>query len=150
TRTIVLKGTTNRLSVGDFVVAVENEGKDSENATPYQISTVTTDKPSNTTTITWQESSGTTYQQAPDSPVSLYVMRVTASPFGSNAPGWASLPPTLTQTTENPNAPYQDDWDTEGHAKFYLDAGNTIFLDGVYDSAKGTPDNPGLIVLKSG
>jgi predicted phage baseplate assembly protein len=150
TRTIVLKGTTNRLSVGDFVVVVENEGKDSEKTTPYQISTVATDKPSNTTTITWQELSGTTYQQTPDSPVSLYVMRVTASPFGSNAPGWASLPPTLTQTSENPNAPYPNDWDTEGLPKFYLPAGNTIFLDGVYDNAKGTPDNPGLIVLKSG
>ena len=149
TRTIVLKGVANRLSVGDYVVVVENEGQGGEVRTPYQISTVATDNTAKTTTITWQEPSGATYQQTPDHPVALYAMRATASPFGSNAPGYASLPPTLTQTDLNPDAPYQNNWDDKNDSSFYLKQGPLIYLDGVVDKATGTADNPGLIVLKA-
>jgi predicted phage baseplate assembly protein len=150
TRTIVLKGVSNRLAAGDFVVVVENEGQSNEILTPRQISTVTVDRASQQTTITWQEPSGTTYQQSAAHPVALYGLRVTASPFGSSAPGWATLPPTLTQTSENPDAPFTHNWDSPSESLFYLPRGDTIFLDGIYDEAKATPDNSGLIVLNAG
>ncbi len=148
TRTIVLAGTSNRLAVGDYVLIVEDEGTSAEKPTLQQISTVTTDKTADTTTITWREAAGSSYQN-----VTLYAFRVSAGPFGNNAPSWASLPPSLTNSDgNNPKAPYAgEDWDDDTSSWFYLptpgDSSGAVYLDAVYPAVKGTSDNPGWIVL---
>jgi predicted phage baseplate assembly protein len=96
TRTIVLEGVNTRLAAGDYVLPVENEHADRPKPSLYQLSSVSVDRTSNTTTIKWQEPEGTSYEQTPDNPVALYAMRVKASPFGSAAPNWFTLSPTLT------------------------------------------------------
>jgi hypothetical protein len=95
TRTIVVEGVNTRLAAGDYVLTVENKHADQPKPSLYQLSSVSADKTSNTTTIKWQEPAGTTYDQS-ESPVALYAMRVEASPFGSAAPNWYTLSPTLT------------------------------------------------------
>lgn len=147
-RQIVLQGTSSRLAVGDYVLVVEHEGKGAqEKATMRQVSNVSTDKTSATTTITWQEPSGVSY----DRDSTLYALRVTAAPFGSNASRWDSLPVTLTNSDGNhSSAPYKDqNWDDPNNAKAYVPAGSSIFLDSTYDNAKGTKENPGWVVLLS-
>lgn len=145
TRQVVLQGTSTRLEVGDYVLVVENEGESGEKATLRQISTVKTDKKSSTTIITWQEEDGASYNN-----VTLQALRVTAAPFGSNAPNWLSLPATLTNSDgKNPNAPFQRSWDDESNDEAHVPNKNRIFLDSTYDDAKGTADNPGWVVLLS-
>ncbi len=139
TRTIVLQGTNNRLAVGDYVLVVEPVPQGSPNPTVHQVTTVNTDKTTNTTTITWEETPGTSY----DKNASLYALRVTAGPFGNNAPNWNSLTAALTT-----NDPFKDEkWDDSTNAWYYLptpgDSLNLVFLDAVYSAAK----NPDWIVL---
>lgn len=144
-RQVVLQGTSTRLEVGDYVLVVENAGESGEKATLRQISTVKTDKKSSTTIITWQEEDGASYDN-----VTLHALRVTAAPFGSNAPSWLSLPATLTNSDgKNPKAPFPDSWDDETKAKAHVPSDNEIFLDSTYDDAKGTSDNPGWVVMLS-
>ena len=140
TRRVVLQGTSTRLEVGDYVLVVENERASGEKATLRQISTVATDKKSSTTVITWLEETEVSYQN-----VTLYALRVTAAPFGSNAPNWASLPPTLTKT----DAPFDENWDDPTQAAAYVPRRGQVLLDSTYDDAKGTLDNPGWVVLLS-
>jgi predicted phage baseplate assembly protein len=142
TRQVVLQGTSTRLAVGDYVLVVENQGASGEKSTVRQISTIKTDKKSSTTTITWSEEDGVSYEN-----VTLHALRVTASPFGSNAPQWVTLPETLTKTAKNPDAPFTENWDNRDNDRFYVPSENTLFLDATYDDAKGTPDNPGFVVL---
>ena len=148
TRTVVLAGTSNRLAVGDYVLIVENEAASGETKTLQRISTVATDKSAVTTTITWRETAGASYQN-----VTLYALRVSAGPFGNNAPSWTSLPPSLTNSDgKNQGAPYDgENWDSSTNSWFYLptpgDASGAIFLDAVYSEVRGTSDNPGWIVL---
>ena len=145
TRQVVLQGTSTRLEVGDYVLVVENAGESGEKATVRQISTVKTEKKSSTTIITWQEEDGASYEN-----VTLLALRVTASPFGSNAPSWLSLPAALTNSdNKNPNAPFKKSWDDEANDEAHVPSDNQIFLDSTYDEAKGTPDNPGWVVLLS-
>jgi predicted phage baseplate assembly protein len=145
TRQVVLQGTSTRLEVGDYVLVVENAGESGEKATLRQISTVKVDKKSSTTIITWQEEDGASYQNA-----TLQALRVTAAPFGSNAPGWDSLPAALTNIdNKNPTAPFKKSWDDEANDVAHVPSDNQIFLDSTYDDAKGTPDNPGWVVLLS-
>lgn len=132
-RRVVLRGTSTRLAVGDYVLVVENERAAGEKATPRQLSTVTTDKKSATTTITWREEAGVSYAN-----VTLYALRVMAAPFGNNAPGFQSLPDALKTG---------DSWDDLTKARAYVPAASTLFLDSTYDKAKGTADNPGWVVL---
>jgi len=149
TRTVVLKGVNNRLAVGDYLLVVENEGNpQTEKASPRQLNSAHTDKPTDTTTITWCESEGTTYDQS-KTQVALYALRVTAAPFGSNAPDWNTLPPALNGTVNNVHGPYEGkNWDDLSNDWFFL-PGNSdeVFLDGAYGEAKGTPDSPGWVVL---
>lgn len=149
TRPIVLRGTSTRLTVGDYVV-VENETVDGKTAPGLRrIDTVTPDKATNTTTITWRETAGTTYPT--DKPVALYALRVEAAPFGSNAPDWRTLPSTLTNSDgKHAGAPYPNNWDDPANAASKVPAGSALLLDGVYDDARGTPDNPGWAVLRAG
>jgi predicted phage baseplate assembly protein len=143
TRQVVLQGTSTRLEVSDYVLVVENAGESGEKATLRQVSTVKTDKKSSTTIITWQEEDGASYEN-----VTLHALRVTAAPFGSNAPSWLSLPATLTNSDgKNPNAPFKKSWDDEANDEAHVPSDNQIFLDSTYDEAKGTGDNPGWVVL---
>jgi predicted phage baseplate assembly protein len=134
-RRVVLRGTSTRLAVGDYVLVVENERAAGEKATPRQLSTVTTDKKSATTTITWREEADVSYTN-----VTLYALRVTAAPFGNNAPLFSSLPAALQSG---------DSWDDEAKARAYVPSANILFLDSTYDKAKGTADNPSWAVLLS-
>lgn len=151
TRSVVLQGVSNRLSAGDYVLAVEMEGATGEKPHLYQISTVNVDKTAKTTTISWQEPSGTTYQQTVDNPVNLYAMRVKAGAFGNTAPPWLTLPSTLTNSDgKHPppagkSLPYPNNWDDPANAKYRLPNGGTMFLDAVYDSISGSSDKPGWI-----
>ena len=159
TRQIVLKGTNTRLAPGDYVLVVENQGSSGEQTTLQKLMAVTPDKPSNTTTITWSEEPGSSYDN-----VILYALRVSAAPFGSNAPNWNSLPPTLNNSDgkHGSTAPYQQNWDSSSNRWAYIptpagvspdttqgDPDKTLFLDGVYDTVKGTTDtqNPSWAVL---
>jgi predicted phage baseplate assembly protein len=135
-RSVVFKGTNTRLAPGDFVVTVENENAAGEKAVPRKLLSVTVSDSDNTTTVTWTEPAGATYQQDAAHPVAVYALRVAASPFGCTAPDWRTLPPTLTNSDgQNPGAPYQENWDLPSSASFFIPPGNTIALDGVYDGA---------------
>ena len=70
------------------------------------------DKVASTTTLTWlQEIGNGPYAQA-SKQVSVYALRVTAAPFGANAPAWGTLSPTLNNSDgKTSGAPYQNDWD---------------------------------------
>jgi len=109
--TIILKGINNRLGANDYVLAVENQGTD-EAAHLLQLTAVSTDKVSNTTTINWrQEIGGGSYNQA-SKDASIYALRVTAAPFGANAPQWETLSPVLTNSDHtHPDALYQVGWE---------------------------------------
>ena len=100
TRSVVLDGVNTRLAVGDYVLAmnvlVRQNGQGGVQPALYQLSSVNVDKASATTTITWLEAEGTSYQQTSGNPVEVYAMRVKASPLGSGAPNWNTLSPTLT------------------------------------------------------
>jgi predicted phage baseplate assembly protein len=154
TRSIVLQGMNNRLVVGDYLLVIENEAATGEKTHLYQITSVSLDKASNTTTIIWQESAGTRYDQTSKA-VSLYALRIKAGPFGNNAPPWNSLPATL-----NVDGPFKDkNWDASTVSSppgtpnpwYYLptpgDPPDTVFLDGIYDAAKGSREAPGGAVL---
>ena len=144
-RQVVLQGTSTRLAVGDYLLVVENEGATGEKTTVRQVSTVTTDKTSSTTTVTWSEQPGASYEN-----VTLHALRVTAAPFGSSAPNWFSLPATLTNSDgKNPDAPFELNWDDENADRAHVPAESILFLDSTYDDAKGTLDNPGWVVMLS-
>lgn len=142
TRQVVLKGTNTRLAVGDFVLVVENDDDSDAKGTLRRISKVKAEKETSTTTIRWQEESGVSYANA-----SLYALRVTASPFGSNAPIWKTLPATLTTPDDqHPHPPFEHDWDSDASAEFFVAAQGQLFLDSTYDDVNGTPESPGWAV----
>ena len=153
TRTVVLDGANNQLLPGDYLLTVEKEHEDDEKPSLYQVSSVSVDKASNTTTIRWQEKSGATYQQDAKDPVALYALRVRASPFASGAPNWYTLSPTLTAQSSPPVkgttvAPPYVNWDGPGNASL-IPADQVIALDGIYDEARATPDKPSWFALVS-
>jgi hypothetical protein len=149
TRTIVLGGTSNKLAVGDYLLTVELGNQ----PTLFQVSSVSVDKTANTTTITWREPAGKSYQQSVTQPVQLFALRVKAGAFGNTAPAWLTLPASLTNSDQKhgpgtiPPPPFTDNWDDPGNARHFLPAGSTVSLDAVYDAAKATADNPGWLVL---
>jgi hypothetical protein len=169
TRNVVLDGVNTRLMPGDYVLTAENEHTAAEKGSLHQISAVSVDKASNTTTISWQETDTTSYQQTADHPVALYAMRVRASPFGSAAPNWYTLSPTLTMVPVSPptsppslrlpspdeastaKPPYAN-WDDPSPANTFQYVARTgaIALDAVYDAVRATPDNPGWMALVAG
>jgi predicted phage baseplate assembly protein len=144
----VLEGVRTRLTVGDFVIAVENEGTAAaEKATPYQLTSVRVDGSVGTTTVTWSEAEGKTFDQS-SRDVSLYALRVKAGVFGNKAPAWNALPATLTGTVDQVDGPYKDrNWDDPGNAASRLPGGRQVFLDAVHDEVRGTPETPGWAVL---
>jgi predicted phage baseplate assembly protein len=157
TRTVVLEGVRTGLTAGDFVLAVENERAASERARPYQLTSVQIDKAAGTTTVTWAEPLGTTFDRATRE-VALHALRVEAGAFGNKAPAWNTLPDTLTGTpnpagTAAPRtpAPFSTrNWDDRNNSAHYLPAGPLVFLDAVYDDARATPQTPSWAVLMAG
>jgi hypothetical protein len=148
-RSVVLQGANNCLSAGDQVLVIENEGASAgERATLRQVATVSTDKTANTTTLTWGELAGTSYQY-----VTLYALRLNTGPFGNNAPNWNSLPPALNNSDgKNSTAPYgSEKWDDNTNPWAYLptpgDPLNVVYLDAIHSEVKGTSDHPGWAVL---
>jgi predicted phage baseplate assembly protein len=149
TRQVVLTGTANRLAVGDRVLVVEHQGQAGEKATARQLTGVDFDPAAGTTTISWVETPSARYAGA-----ALYALRVTAAPFGSQAPDWNTLPATLTGTVSGVDGPFKGrNWDDPGGAGPwpYLptpgDPGEVVFLDAVYDGVTGTPERPGWALL---
>jgi hypothetical protein len=145
TRPVVLKGTNPRLAVGDYVLIVEREGEADEKTTLRQLDSVRTDKASDTTTIFWNEEANVSY----DSKAAVFALRVTASPFGSNAPAWNTLSPTLTNSdNKHGGAPFDGrNWDDDHNAASKVPTGDQLFLDSTYPDAKGSPGHPGWVVL---
>ena len=156
TRMIVLAGTSNKLAVGDYLLTVESGNQ----PTLYQVSSASVDKTTNTTTITWREGAGKTYQQSATQPVQLFALRVKAGAFGNTAPAWLTLPAALTNSDGKHDPPppppppypppFTDNWDDPNSARFFLPGNSPIYLDAVYDAAKATADSPGWLVLTSG
>jgi predicted phage baseplate assembly protein len=150
-RTIVLEGVKTRLAVGDVVLAVANEGAaGAEQATLHQLTSVEIDKAAGTTTVTWAEPDGTTFDQT-SREVTLYAFRVKAGAFGNKAPRWDALPLTLIGTTQQGqpvNGPYANrPWDDPNNAASRIPEGPYLFLDAVYDAVRGTPQIPGWAAL---
>ncbi len=150
TREIVLKGTSTELKAGDFVLVIVSGGATQANRRVRRINTISTDKTSNTTTIRWSEPANEVYADSDDN-VELFALRVTAAPFGHDAPAWLLLPPELTNrdTTPDfpdddnqfPDAPFQQNWDDPGGALFFLPSvGGGVLLDASYDDAHGASD----------
>ena len=142
TREIVLKGTSTELKAGDFLLVIVDGGATQSNRRTRRINTVVEDKESKTTKIRWTEPSGETYADSDDR-IELFALRVTASPFGHDAPAWALLPPELTNIDgKHSSAPYQENWDDSGKNIFYLpSSGGGVLLDGAYDDANGASDD---------
>jgi uncharacterized phage protein gp47/JayE len=163
-RTIVLARTGNQLGIGDYVVAVANERAPGETARAFRLRSVSTDPVAQTTTISWTEQAGTTYDES-RMPVNLYALRVSAAPFGNDAPAYNTLPPWLTHSQTigigkatiaalNPitiSAVYPDNWDDpkSDHGAFYIPSQDTVFLDTTYDTIKASPEIPGWTLLLS-
>jgi predicted phage baseplate assembly protein len=142
-RTLVLEGVRTGLAVGDFVLAVENERTASERATAYQLTSVVADKASSTTTVTWTEPEGTTFDRT-SGDVALYALRVTAGAFGNKAPAWNTLPAALT----GDGGPFNTrNWDDPTNPASTIPIGSQLFLDAVYDAVRGTPQIPGWALL---
>jgi uncharacterized phage protein gp47/JayE len=155
--TIVLQGVNNRLAAGDYVLAVENQGLANEFPNLLQITQIEINENANITTVFWDP--GDSGYNSASKQVAVYAFRVTAAPFGSSAPPWASLSLTLTTTGNStpPNPPYPNDWDSVSSLSssaefknpwFYIptptDPLNQLFLDAVYN---GVQDVPGWVVL---
>jgi uncharacterized phage protein gp47/JayE len=143
---IVLQGTANRLSVGDYLLVVEYEGDPaSETRNLRQIDQVETDTVAGTTTVTWSEP-GNGFES-----VTLYALRVVAGPFGNNAPSWNALPPALTTTTTGATAPFPENWDDPAKASYFLAndpvAANMLYLDAVYSGIRASANNYDWAVL---
>jgi predicted phage baseplate assembly protein len=134
--TIVLQGVKTQLATNDCVLAVENQGAANEEVHVLQLTSVSADKTANWTTITWDhELGGGGYVQA-SKEVSLYALRVAAAPFGANAPEWATLSPTLTNSDGkgvNPNALYTQDWDTSTMPEDLMISGGIFGLPAIMD-----------------
>jgi uncharacterized phage protein gp47/JayE len=155
--TIVVQGLNNRLAVGDYLLAVRQQGTP-EAAHLLRISRIITDKSTNTTSINWPEETGFSQVNKHDS---VYALRVKAAPFGANAPQWDTLSPVLTHTFSSPpsNPLYPTSWDvqlSDGRPNpwFYIpvvgERQDVLFLDGVYHQLNYTEQNPGWAILLTG
>jgi predicted phage baseplate assembly protein len=160
-RTVVLQGSSLNLSIGDYLLVVTNEGTSTEKALALRLQSVSTDKASNTTTVMWSEAAGSVYDHS-TIPINLYVLPVTASVFGSNAPEYDSLPSTLTVGLASPPIVpiYTSNWDNPTQSVAYLPLASSpsdgaspvhgyIFLDAVYSTIKASPEFPGWAIVLS-
>jgi hypothetical protein len=154
-RTIVFAGTNNRLTINDYLLAVEPAGRANHGPHLVQIASLATDPSTRSTTITWQPIAGDPYTTA-SKLASVYVFRAAAAPFGADAPQWKTISPLLTTTDSSTSPPrltvaYPEDWDDSTKPSFYIpapdDPANVLFLDGVYSQLKYTAANPGFAVL---
>jgi uncharacterized phage protein gp47/JayE len=151
TRTIVFRGLNLGIKVGDQLLAVANEaGTDPHKEIPtlHQVIAVSSDKASNTTTVQWVEAPNQTYDVSAKD-VNVYRFAVEAGVFGNAAPQFLTIPTELTKS----GAAFDGvNWDDPSNPWFSLPkpdeaSQSQVFLDGVYDKANGTPQNPGWAVL---
>ncbi|HMQ35030.1 MAG TPA: putative baseplate assembly protein, partial [Chloroflexaceae bacterium] len=161
TRPIVVRGADTRLQPGDYVLLVETthdpRGRYKETPHLRQLAAVRPDRAAGTTTLDWIEEVGTEYAEGAER--QLFALRVAAAPFGSSAPSWFGLPPSLTNSDgSNANAPFAGaNWDEPASDWSFIptppttrqegDPDTTVFLDTLYPEVKGTPDRPGWAVL---
>ncbi len=106
-RMVVLSGTNNRLTPGDFVLLVQNASQPRALQSPsvIELDDVVIDKATNSTTIFWtEEDPAKAYED-----VALCALRVQARFFGNNAPDWNTLSSNLTQPNDGPFKDYWDD-----------------------------------------
>jgi uncharacterized phage protein gp47/JayE len=159
--TVVLKGLNNRVAAGDFLVAVENEGRDSETANLRQVTAVSSDKTAGTTTISWQDPIGP--GSFASKRVAVYAFRTRGAPFGSTAPDYKTLsltlttglafsPPILTPSgSPLPDPAFPHNWDEPGNPWSYIpspdDQPNCIFLDAPITGVKQSPQTSRWAVL---
>ncbi|HTD37759.1 MAG TPA: putative baseplate assembly protein [Candidatus Limnocylindrales bacterium] len=148
TRSIVLSGVSTELHAGDDVLVVQLAGTNAQKADLRRLISVAEDDTSQTTTIAWNEEPPVVYDDPLD--VQIHALRISASPFGSTAPSWYALPPTLTQNTTEPYGPYaNENWDdpsapstTNTWPFLPLPSSDSkseklLFLDDVYDVRPG-------------
>jgi uncharacterized phage protein gp47/JayE len=164
--TVVLQGLNNRIVAGDFLLAVEDEGGDSEAANLRQVTAVSPNKKSGTTTISWQDLTGT--DGIASKSVAVYAFRIRGAPFGSAGPDYKTLsltlttgltfsPPILTHAGgQLPAPPFPNNWDDPGSTDspnpwFFVpspdDPPNAIFLDALLTGVKQSPQTSGWAVL---
>jgi len=164
--TVVLEGLNNRIAAGDLLLVVENEGGDNEAPNLRQVTAVSPNKTAGTTTISWQDLTGT--DRTVSKSVAIYAFRTRGAPFGSAAPDYKTLsltlttgltfsPPILTRTgNQLPAPPFPDNWDDPGSTDFPNpwffvpspdDPPNAIFLDALITGVKQSPQTPNWAVL---
>ena len=138
TRPIVLQGTKTQLSAGDYVLIVPKNAKEELR----QLDSVRVDKATNTTTIFWTETVATfSYERDAE----LFAFRVVASPFGSSAPAFDALSPTLTNIE---GAPFKDkNWDDANKPDSKIPKDTHLYLDQTYVGATGSASQKGKVVL---
>jgi hypothetical protein len=151
TRSVVLDGTSLRLAVGDNVLLVEGEQPNAGTPHLFQLTSVTPDPPTNTTLVTWLEMDPVNkIESGYAAPVSLYVFRVKAKPFGNNAPNWVTYQTALSGG-KTPDTDDLSNWDNVLNPAHYLpatdDSSTILFLDRTYDQIKASPEAPGWILL---
>jgi predicted phage baseplate assembly protein len=98
----VLKGTKTRLAPGDHILLVGQEREEhpeSERWDVRRLSTVTPDRITDMTRVTWRKPLGNLNPRVePEAHARVYALRVEAWPFGYNAPDFQSLRIATTQT----------------------------------------------------
>jgi hypothetical protein len=158
---VVLPGLNNRVAVGDYLLAVENEGSAREAANLRQVTAVTPDKTAGTTTISWQDPLGA--DSFASKSVAVYAFRVRGAPFGSTAPDYKTLsltlttgvtfsPPILTPSGgQQPDPLFPKNWDDPGNDLFFLpspgDSLRTINLDTLFTRVKQSAQTSNWAVL---
>jgi predicted phage baseplate assembly protein len=159
--TVVLQGLNNRIAAGDFLLAVENEGSDSEAANLRQVTAVSSDKTAGTTTLSWQDPIGP--GSFASKSVAVYAFRTRGAPFGSTAPDYKTLsltlttgltfsPPILTPSGRPlPDPPFPYNWDDPGNLWSFIpspdDDPSTIYLDAPITGVRQNPQTSNWAVL---
>jgi predicted phage baseplate assembly protein len=166
--TVVLQGSNPGVSVGDYLVVLDAAGAASPSPNLVQVTGVSPGPAPGMTTVSWEDLRGI-YQQATKQAL-VYAFRVSAAPFGYNAPLWDVLSPTLTNSNKQFSSPlYPASWEIRSipalntlavaaappelipNDWFFIpvpaDPTDQLFLDRVYSQLVYSASNPGLAVL---
>ncbi len=136
TRTVWFAGLGLKIIPGDHLLIFDVDGpagqKPSGSGLLRQVVDVGEDRPTRRTAITVVEDPAYAYLH-PD-PV-VYAMRIKATPFGANAPLWATLSPYLrfdkVNGYANPDPPFPTNWDDK-NAPATLPGATYVWLDRTY------------------
>ena len=166
--TVAIKGVNTGVSTGDYLLVIDRVGR-SESTNLVRVTGIVADATSGVTTISWQDPSGV-YGQA-SKRASVYAFRVSATPFGYNAPLWDVLSPTITNSNQQfSSAIYPVSWELRSILRpgVFAPAGvsfidrifndwffipvptertDQLFLDRVYSQLKYNVSNPGVAIL---